>query len=157
MPPLTGNPRPSPADEIGSAYGQQLLIGLEPVAVLLAEHATDGGCLHRAEDEARKGYRQKRVQLVSAHEGQPERRQTLGNLTQECDAVRLEAEYSRREHATDHHEECHWPMLQPELAGDKGRQGYDSHQERRLMRLAQVRDEIPRALPEISVRAFEPE
>ena len=68
------------------------------------------------EDEARQRDRQERGQLVPADDGQPERRQALRDDAQQRDAVRLEVQDPRREHAAEHHEERHRPVLQPELA-----------------------------------------
>ena len=55
------------------------------------------------------------------------------------------------------HEKSNRPVLQPELAGDERRQGGDSHEQRHTVRVAQMCDEVRRALPEVAVRAFEPE
>ncbi len=74
MPPLR-EPAAEPRREIGGAYGQQLLIGL-PVAVLLAEHATDGRV--STAPRTNSGLRAEARSVGAAHEGQPERRQTLG-------------------------------------------------------------------------------
>ena len=55
------------------------------------------------------------------------------------------------------HEKRHRPVLQPELARDERRQSGEAHEQRHPVRVAQMRDEVRRALPEIAVRAFEPE
>ena len=157
MPPLTGNPRPSPASEIAGAKRQKLLIRVEPIAVLLAEHPADGRRLHGAEDEARQRDRQKLVQILPAHHRQPERRQALRNLSQQRHALCLEVHESSREHTGQHHEKRNRPVLQPELAGDERRQGGDSHEQRHTVRVAQMCDEVRRALPEVAVRALESE
>ena len=110
-----------------------------------------------ARTKHRQGHGQEGVQLVPADERQSERRQPLRDLPEQRDALRLEVQEPRREHAGEHHEKRHGPVLQPELAGDERREGSGSHQQRGLVRLAQVRDEVGRALPEVSVRAFEAE
>ena len=89
------------------------------MAVLLAEHATDGGGLHGAEHEARERHGQELVQLAPAHVWQSERRQALRDLTQQRHTLRLEVQEPRREHAGHHHEKGHGPVLQPELAGNE--------------------------------------
>ena len=157
IPPLTGNPRPSPAADVGDANRQQLLVGVEPVAVLLAEHPANRGGLDSGEHEARERNRQEVVQLLPAHVGQPQRRQALRHVAEQRDALRLEIERPRREHARDHHEEGDRPMLQPQFAGHQRQERGDADRQRRLVRVAQVRDEVRRTFPEVSMRTLEPE
>ena len=56
-----------------------------------------------------------------------------------------------------HHEKRHRAVLEPELAGDQRRQGDDADEQRHAVRVAQMGDEVGRALPEVAVRALEPE
>ena len=123
MPPLTGNPRPSPATQIAGAERQELLVGIEPVAVLLREHPADGRRLDGAEDEAGERQRQEVVELVPADERQSERRQPLRNLPEQRDARGLEIQQPRGDNAGDDDEKGDRPVLQPELAGDEHRAG----------------------------------
>ncbi len=74
-----------------------------------------------ARTKHRQGHGQERVQLVPADERQSERRQPLRDLAEQRDALRLEVQEPRREHAADHHEQRHGPVLQPELARDERR------------------------------------
>ena len=99
MPPLTGNPRPSPDEQIAGANRQQLLVRVEPIAVLLAEHPADRGRLDGGEDEARQRDRQQLVQIVPAHGRQPEGGQALRHFSEQRHALRIEVHESGREHA----------------------------------------------------------
>ena len=114
IPPLTGNPRPRPASRLRGAEREQLLVGVEPIAVLLREHPADGGRFDRREDEARQRQRQQLIQRrARLTMRQPQRRQPLGHVAQQRDAVRLEVQDPRREDAAEHHEERDRPVLQP--------------------------------------------
>ena len=61
-----GEPAAEPGQQIAGAERQELLVGVETVAVLLREHAADGRRLDGAEHEARERQRQERVELVPA-------------------------------------------------------------------------------------------
>jgi hypothetical protein len=79
-----------PGKQVAGAERQELLVGVEPVAMFLGEHAADGRRLDCAEHETGKRQRQEPVQLVPADQRQPERRQTLRNLPEQGDAGGLE-------------------------------------------------------------------
>ena len=151
-----GKPAAEPRDEIAGAERQELLIGVEPIAVLLAEHAADRGRLDGAEHEARQRHGQERrsgrCRLTS---GSPSDGRPCGTSPSSATPCVSRSKQPRRHDAGDHHEERHRPVLEPELAGNEHRQGDGAHQQRHPVRLAQVRDEIRRALPEVPVRALE--
>ena len=86
-------------EEIAGANRQQLLIRVEPIAVLLAEHPADGGRLDGGEDEARQRDRQQLVQIVPAHGRQPEGGQALRHFSEQRHALRIEVHDPGREHA----------------------------------------------------------
>ena len=134
-------------EQIAGAKRQQLLVGVEPIAVLLAEHAADGGRLDGGEDEARQRDRQQLVQVVPADVRQPEGRQALRHLSQQRHALRLEIQESSRDNAGDDNEKGDRPVLQPELAGDERRQRDDADEQRRPVRVAEMRDEVRASAP----------
>ncbi len=125
--------------------------------MFLGEHAADGRRLDGAEDEAGKRQRQEPVQLVPANQRQPERRQTLRNLPEQGDARGLEIQQPGGGNAGDDDEKRDGPVLQPQFAGDEHREGGAADEQRGLMRVAQVAEEVGRAFPEIAMRPFEPE
>ena len=144
-------------DEIAGAERQQLLIGVEAIAVLLAEHAADRGRLDRGEDEARQRHREERVQVVPTDIWQPEGGQALRHFAQQRHAAGVEIEESSSQDAGDHHEEGNRSILEPQLAGDEHRQRGGADNQRRLVRVAEMPEEIRRAFPEVPVRPLEAE
>ena len=157
MPPLTGNPRPSPATRLAGADGQELLIGVEPIAVLLPNMRPMADVSTAREDEAGERQRQERVQIAAAHRRQPEQRQALRHLAEQRHAVRIEVQTSGRHDAADHDEERHRPVLQPSLPATRTARAATPTSSDDRVRVAQVREEVRRALPEVAVRALEAE
>ncbi len=80
MPPLTGNPRPSPAARFAAPIARISAVGIEPIAVLLGEHSADGRRLHGRKDEARERQRHELVEVAPADERQPQRRQAAWHV-----------------------------------------------------------------------------
>ena len=157
MPPLTGKPRPSAGGQVRGAERENLLVRVEPLAVLLREHPPDGRCLDGPEHEAGEGHRQQRVDVGAADGGQAQRRQALRDLRPAARRRERRGPEPRGENAGDHHEEGHRPVLQPEFACDEHGKRRHPDQQRRGMRVAQMPEEIARALPEVAVRALEAE
>ena len=54
MPPLTGNAAAQPGEQVGAAEREQLLVRVEPAAVLLREHPADGRGLDGARARSRR-------------------------------------------------------------------------------------------------------
>ena len=95
--------------------------------------------------------------LVPADLRQPERRQTLRNVAEQRDAGGLEIQQPRGDNAGDDDDKRDGPVLQPQLAGDQHREGSAADEQRRLVGVAQVADEVGRAFPEVPMRSLEPE
>ncbi len=126
--------------------------------MLLREHPADGGGLHGAEQEPGEGRGPQRVQVGAAHRRQSGNGQSLGHLSKQLHALRVELEESRGGNAGDDDEECHRAVTQPEFAREQDRQRSQPYEKRDGVGLGQVREEIGTAIPEIAaVRAGKPE
>ena len=92
-----GKAAAEPGGEVRGREREELLVRVEPAAVLGGEHAADGGRLHGAEQEAGQRQRQQLVQVGPAARGQPDRRQPLRHLAEQLHAARVEPEQRRRQ------------------------------------------------------------
>ncbi len=156
MPPLTGNPRPSPAS---NCRRPARAVPGSRRTCWRASGRTSGQWRRspRRQDEARQRDRQQLVQIAPAHGRQAKGRQALRHFSQQRHALRVELEESSRDNAAHDDEKRHRTVPGPELPRDERRQGDDADEQRHAVCLAAMCDEVGRALPEVAVRAFEAE
>ena len=141
-------------DQIGGAEREEFLVGVEAIPVLLREHPADGGRFDGREDEARQRQRQQRdSDSCAADDRQPQRGQALRARRR---AARRRAPRGSRpaprgcrrrttKNATGR-------FFSHSLPSDEQREGADADHQRRTRGVAEVPQEIRRALPEIAVR-----
>ena len=108
-------PAAEPGGEIRRGKREEFLIRIKPAAMFGREHATDRGCLHRAEQKAGERQRQQFVPIRPLNRGESEGRQPLRNFTQQFHAARFQAEPARSQNAADDHEQCHRLVLEKNL------------------------------------------
>src|SRR4029078_5990833 len=73
--------------QISRREGEELLVAVTPVAVLLGKHPANGYGLHGTEKETRQGQRDDFIDVVPANVRQAEARKTTGNFTQEFNSM----------------------------------------------------------------------
>mgnify|MGYP003694670837 CR=1 FL=1 len=158
MPPLTGNPRPSPATRLALPIAKELLRGVEPVSVLRREHAADRRGFHRRENEA--GHRQRQQLLMSARltSGSARHRQAARDIAEEARRPRSSRCRSRAARmpttTTTSATGRFFKTLFPSSSIGERR---EPERQRRRMRAAESAEEVAHPLPEIAVAAAEPE
>ena len=143
--------------QIGAADSQEFLRGVEPIAVLGAEHAADGRRFNRREHEARHRQGHDLADVRDADHGQPRHRQALRNFAEQRHATAVQVQYARGDDAADHDEERHRTMFQQGLAEQQEHQRDDPQCQGCRVRVAQATEEMAHTLPEIAVAAAEPE
>jgi hypothetical protein len=149
-----------PRDEIDRAQRQQLLVGVEAVAVLLSEHPANRGRFHAASTKhaivsGRSSFRSCRLTCGSPSDGSP----CWMSPTQRH-AVPLEVQQSRRNDARDHREQAtgrffilSFPATSPVRRAIPTSRGMGCVSPRCAMK----RDEIRAVLSEVSMPPFEAE
>ena len=157
MPPLTGNPRPSPDSRLPAPSARSSWLASKRLPCFCANMRPMADVSTAREHEAGERQRQQVVQLVPADVRQSEGRQPLRNVPEQRDAGGFEIQKPRRDNARDDDEKRDRPVLQPELAGDERGEGDAADQQRGRMRVSQMPEEVGRALPEIAMRSLEPE
>ena len=113
---------PERGPEVRRREREELLVGVQPVAVLAREHPADGGRFDRAEQEAGHRQRQQQVQILWMHGAQAEARQALGHRAEQRDAAGVEPEERDGGDAGHEHDERHGPVREPALAREQQRE-----------------------------------
>ena len=157
MPPLTGNPRPSPERRLpapiasSSWFASNRLPCFWPNIRPMADVST-AARTKPASAIGISSFRSCRLTAGKPREGRP-----CGTSPSNATPCASRSMNRAASMPPTHHEKRHRAVLEPELAGDERRQGDDADEQRHPVRVAQMRDEVGRALPEVAVRAFEPE
>ena len=157
MPPLTGNPRPSPARRLPAPRASSSWFASNRFPCFWPNMRPMADVSTAPRTKLASAIGSSSFRSLPAHGRQTEGGQALRHFSEQRHALRIEVHESGREHAAHDHEKRHRAVLEPELAGDERRQSDDADEQRHPVCVAQMCDEVGRALPEVAVRAFEPE